>query len=246
MYDKLVKAGMSRDVATRRVYRPFIVRGPAAWTATWHAPRYAGGFHLHEGQDVLCREGAPVLAVTAGRVEFDVGVLGGRVARLLLPDGSYWYYAHLSDWNSTLESGSPVDLGDVIGYCGNTGDAVGGPTHVHFGHYLASGQALDPMSDLIGWLEAAEHRAGVTERGAEAARSTTTVVPTYPHELGAEPPVIVSSPVVTAGLSTARRSAAPSATAALALAVVLAAYLQLIPGSRVARRLGSLVHRRAG
>jgi hypothetical protein len=67
------------------------------------------------------------------------------------------------------------------------------------------------MSDLIGWLEAAERRAGVTERGAEAARSTTTVVPTYPHELGAEPPatVAVSSPVVTAGLSTSAPAGPP-------------------------------------
>jgi hypothetical protein len=106
------------------------------------------------------------------------------------------------------------------------------------------------MSDLIGWLEAAERRAGVTERGAEAARSTTTVVPTYPHELGAEPTVIVSSPVssavVTAGLSTARPSAAPSATDVLALAVALAARLLVIPGRRVARRLGSLGGRGSG
>jgi murein DD-endopeptidase MepM/ murein hydrolase activator NlpD len=246
VYDKLVKAGMSRDVATRRVYRPFIVKGPAAWTESWHAPRYAGGFHLHEGQDVLCRDGAPVLAVTAGRVEFDVDTLGGRIARLFLPDGDYWYYAHLSDWNSTVDSGSRVELGDVIGYCGNSGDAVGGPTHVHFGHYLPSGQAVDTMSDLIGWLEAAERRAGVSERRAEAARSPTTVVPTYPHELGAEPTFTVSSPVVTAGLSTARRSAAPSATDMLALAMVLAARLLLIPGRRVARRLGSLVGRGTG
>jgi hypothetical protein len=86
------------------------------------------------------------------------------------------------------------------------------------------------MSDLIGWLEAAERRAGVSERRAEAARSTTTVVPTYPHELGAESTFTVSSPVVTAGLSTARRSAAPSATDVLALAMVLAARLLLIPG----------------
>ena len=246
VYDQLVKAGMSRDVATRRVYRPFIVKGPAAWTESWHAPRYAGGFHLHEGQDVLCRDGAPVLAATAGRVEFDVDTLGGRIARLFLPDGDYWYYAHLSDWNSTVDSGSRVELGDVIGYCGNSGDAVGGPTHVHFGHYLPSGQAVDTMSDLIGWLEAAERRAGVSERRAEAARSTTAVVPTYPHELGAESTFTVSSPVVTAGLSTARRSAAPSATDVLALAMVLAARLLLIPGRRVARRLGSLVGRGTG
>ena len=35
VYDKLVKAGMNGDIATRRVYRPFIVMGPAAWTETW-------------------------------------------------------------------------------------------------------------------------------------------------------------------------------------------------------------------
>jgi peptidoglycan LD-endopeptidase LytH len=243
VYDKLVKAGMNGDIATRRVYRPFIVMGPAAWTETWHAPRYAGGFHLHEGQDVFCRDNAPVLAATAGIVEFDVGTLGGRIARLFLPDGSYWYYAHLSDWNSTIASGSRVDVGDVIGYCGNTGDAVGGPTHVHFGHYLPSGEALDPMSDLIGWLEAAERRAGVSERDAEAARSATVFVPTYANELGAEQTLTISSPVATSGLSTVPPSGSSSATAALALAVVLAAHLLLVPSSRAARRLGSLSDR---
>ena len=246
VYDKLVEAGMSKGVATRRVYRPFIVQGPAAWTDSWHASRYAGGFHLHEGQDVFCRDGAPVLAATAGRVEFDVDTLGGRIARLFLPEGGYWYYAHLSDWNSSVDSGSPVEVGDVIGYCGNSGDAIGGPPHVHFGHYLPSGQAEDPISDLIGWLEAAERRADVSERAADAARSTTVIVPAYPYELGAEPMVIVSSPVVTAGLSTARPPAAPSATDVLALMVILAARLLRIPGRRVARRLGSLVDRGTG
>jgi murein DD-endopeptidase MepM/ murein hydrolase activator NlpD len=246
VYDKLVKSGMSRDVATRRVYRPFIVRGPAAWTETWHAPRYAGGFHLHDGQDVFCPDGAPVLAATAGRVEFDVDTLGGRIARLFLPDGGYWYYAHLSDWNSTVDSGSRVDVGDVIGYCGNSGDAVGGPTHVHFGHYLPSGQAVDPMADLVDWLEAAERRVGVSERAAEMARSTTIFVPRYVYEVGAAPTVTATSPVVTASLSAARRSAAPSATDVLALAVALAARLLLIPGRRVGRRLGSLLDRGTG
>jgi murein DD-endopeptidase MepM/ murein hydrolase activator NlpD len=248
VYDELVKTGMSRVLATRRAYRPFIVQGPAAWTDSWHAPRYAGGFHLHEGQDVLCQGGAPVLAATAGRVEFDVDTLGGKIARLILPDGGYWYYAHLSGWNSTIESGSQVDIGDVIGFCGNSGDAVGGATHVHFGHYLPSGQAENTMSDLIGWLEAAEHRAGVSQRAARAARSTTTVIATSALELGAEPALTVSNPVVTAGVSTsaAGQSASPSATDVLALAVAVAARLLLIPGRRVARRLGSLRGRGTG
>jgi hypothetical protein len=101
------------------------------------------------------------------------------------------------------------------------------------------------MFDLIGWLEAAERRADVSERAAAAAR-TTVIVPAYAYELGAEPTVIDSSPVVTAGLSTARPPAAPSATDVLALAVILAVRLLRIPGRRVARRLGSVVHRGTG
>jgi hypothetical protein len=47
----------------------------------------------HEGQDVFCDYGAPVLASEVGIVEFGTDVLGGRVARLFRPDGSHWYYA---------------------------------------------------------------------------------------------------------------------------------------------------------
>jgi murein DD-endopeptidase MepM/ murein hydrolase activator NlpD len=237
VYRELVKAGMSSDVAIRRVYRPFIVRGPAAWTDTWHAPRYAGGFHLHEGQDVFCEYGAPVLAAVAGRVEFDVDTLGGRIARLFMPDGSYWFYAHLSEWSSTIQSGSLVDVGEVIGYCGDSGDAAGGPSHVHFGHYLPSGTAVDPMSDLIGWLHAAERRAGVPPRASEEA--TSIVVPAYMYELGAEPTVTVMDSIATAAPSAVRRSAATPGTDVLALAVLLGARLLLIPGRRLVGRLAS-------
>jgi murein DD-endopeptidase MepM/ murein hydrolase activator NlpD len=239
VYHGLVRAGMSRDVATRRVYRPFIVQGPAAWTDTWHAPRYAGGFHLHEGQDVFCEYGAPVLATIPGRVEFDVDTLGGRIARLSMPDGSYYYYAHLSEWSSTIESGSDVDVGDVIGYCGDSGDAAGGPPHVHFGHYLPSGTAVDPMSDLIGWLRAAERRAGVPARASEEAKPI--VIPTRIYELGAEPTITVVDSIATATPSAVRRSAAAPGTDVLALAVLLAARLLFIPGRRLVGRLGSAV-----
>jgi murein DD-endopeptidase MepM/ murein hydrolase activator NlpD len=231
---------MTREVATTRVYRPFIVRGPAAWANTWHAPRYAGGFHLHEGQDVFCRSGAPVLAAAAGRVEFDIDALGGKIARLFMPGGDYWYYAHLSAWSATIGSGAKVDVGDVIGYCGNSGDAIGGPPHVHFGHYLPSGRAVDPMPDLIGWLRAAERRIDVPH-----ARPDETppemVVPGYTNELGAELPIVhEDAPVVTVGLSAARRPTSPDV---LALAFALLARLLLIPGRRLARLIGSLIPR---
>ena len=142
-------------------FAPFIIAGPASWTDTWGAPRSGPGSlaRRHEGQDVFCRYGDPVLASERGHVEFDEGGLGGKVARLHRADGSYWYYAHLSAWNTRdVASGDRVGPGDVIGYCGNSGNAIGSPPHVHFGLYGSNGRAINPVTDLVRWLRAAEGR----------------------------------------------------------------------------------------
>ncbi len=147
---------------------PFIIAGPASWTDTWGAPRSGPGSlaRRHEGQDVFCRYGDPVLASERGYVEFDEGGLGGKVARLHRADGSYWYYAHLSAWNTRdVASGDRVVPGDVIGYCGNSGNAIGSPPHVHFGLYGSNGRATNPVRDLVRWLRAAEGGLGLERLG---------------------------------------------------------------------------------
>lgn len=155
--------GWRPEVVQRRVFSPFIVAGGAAWSDTWGAPRYGPGpneVRRHEGQDVFCDYGAPVLAAEAGTVEFAEVGLGGKVARVRSGDGGYWYYAHLSRWNDAeLGSGDYVDVGDVIGFCGNTGNALTTPSHVHFGHYGPDGRAIDPHPDLQRWLSEARRRA---------------------------------------------------------------------------------------
>ncbi|HYN36180.1 MAG TPA: M23 family metallopeptidase [Actinomycetota bacterium] len=156
--------GLTEEQIVDRVYTPFILAGPAAWTDTWGAPRYGPGpiVRTHEGQDVFCKYGDPVLATHAGEIEFDDGGLGGRVARLYSEDGSYFYYAHLSGWNNKeFSNGDRVKAGDVIGYCGNTGNAITTPPHVHFGWYQANGEARNPMWVLVRWLRTAERSAGV-------------------------------------------------------------------------------------
>ena len=159
--------GLTDDQIIDRVYSPFILAGPAAWTNTWGAPRYGPGpiVRTHEGQDVFCRYGDPVLATHQGEIEFDDGGLGGRVARLYSEDGSYFYYAHLSGWNTKeFKSGDTVQAGDVIGYCGNTGNAITTPPHVHFGWYQANGRSGNPMWVLVKWLQTAERNAGVAHK----------------------------------------------------------------------------------
>lgn len=100
-----------------------------------------------------------MLAAEPGTIEFDTDRLGGKIARLHRADGTYWYYAHLSAWNNeALRNGQHVETGDVIGFCGSSGDAREGPTHVHFGWYGTDGVARDPMPHLLGWLRQAEAR----------------------------------------------------------------------------------------
>ena len=161
---RLRSLGRPADEVVSQVFAPFIIGGEAAWIDTWGAPRYGPGpiVRTHEGQDVFCNYGSPVLATEAGTVEFDEGGLGGKIARLYRRDGSYWYYAHLSAFNTKdFQNGDAVQVGDIIGYCGNTGNALTTPPHVHFGWYQPNGEAKNPMLALIRWLRKAEGKAGV-------------------------------------------------------------------------------------
>ena len=179
--------GWSAEEVIARVFPPFIIAGEATWIDTWGVPRYGPGplVRTHEGQDVFCDYGDPVLAPEAGVLSMSAGGLGGITSRVHLSDGSYWYLTHLSDWNTAeFSNGSRVEEGDVIGYCGNSGNAEATPPHVHFGWYLASGKARDPMRRLIGWLEDAEQRAAGLIAAVEGARQKKLPVLTAARRFG--------------------------------------------------------------
>ncbi len=159
--DVLRQEGWSEEEIRRQVFSPFIVVGAASWSDSWGAPRFGPGsiVRRHEGQDVLCAYGAEVLAAEDGTIEFGTSLLGGRDARLHRPGGGFWYYAHLSEWNlDDFSNGDRVHTGDVIGYCGESGNAT--VPHVHFGHYGPDGEAIDPMGSLVSWLREAESDLG--------------------------------------------------------------------------------------
>ncbi|MDP9242076.1 MAG: M23 family metallopeptidase [Actinomycetota bacterium] len=235
--------GWSAARIDHQIYGPFILAGAASWVDTWHALRYGPGsiVRFHEGQDVFCKYGTPVLATQDGTIEFGDDSLGGHVARLHRSDGSYFYYAHLSGWNTKqFSSGDHVQAGDVIGFCGNSGDASGGAPHVHFGWYGADGNAIDPMRMLIGWLHAAEkhvtslHGGSPTSKEVAAVPVPKTAAPsTAPkgYTFPLVPGVAVSAEVATVPEMPAPDTGDPPDAASVVLWILLAVPL-FLPGAR--------------
>ena len=108
---------------------------------TWGAPR--GGGRSHEGQDIFAPRGTPVYSATPGYV-YRVGTsnLGGQVVWVLGAGGRRYYYAHLDGFGD-VEEGQYVTPDTVLGYVGNTGNAVSTPPHLHFGIYSGSRRTCD-------------------------------------------------------------------------------------------------------
>ena len=110
---------------------------------TWHVPR--AGDRLHEGQDIFAKRGTPVLSATGGYiVRIGENQLGGQTVSVLGAGGRIYYYAHLDSYAPNILVGDHVTTQTVLGYVGNTGNAAGGPTHLHFGVY-AREDALNPL-----------------------------------------------------------------------------------------------------
>jgi murein DD-endopeptidase MepM/ murein hydrolase activator NlpD len=111
------------------ILRACPVGSPRAFGDGFGAPRYAGGFHLHEGVDIIAPLGTPIYAPFDGTARSSYNTLGGNAVYVTGSQG-YVYNAHLSAYSAN--SNGPVHAGEVIGYVGNTGDAQGGVTHDHF------------------------------------------------------------------------------------------------------------------
>ncbi len=156
--DELERLGIKGN-QTRRAIAPFIVTGYARFWDSWGEVRHAdSGLRPHLGQDVFCSYGAAVLASESGTLEYGQDATGGLIVRLHRSDGSYWYYAHLSRFEPARSPGDEVEPGDVIGYCGSSGNAAGTPPHIHFGLFVDH-VAQNPMGALIEWLHQAESHA---------------------------------------------------------------------------------------
>jgi murein DD-endopeptidase MepM/ murein hydrolase activator NlpD len=89
------------------------------------APRFAGGYHAHAGNDILAPQGTPIYATFDGFAQAGYNILGGNSVDVY-GDLGYTYNAHLVEPGFT----GNVSAGDVIGYVGATGDTS--TPHDHF------------------------------------------------------------------------------------------------------------------
>lgn len=122
------------------------VADPHWFRNDWGNPRSGG--RTHKGTDIFAKRGTKVYAVIAGTLRKRTGGLGGNAWWLYGDDGNAYYYAHLDDWASGLSTGSRVKKGAVIAYVGNTGNAAGGATHLHFELHPKGGAAVNPYPTL--------------------------------------------------------------------------------------------------
>ena len=102
------------------------------------------GRRSHDGVDIFARRGTPVIATSAGRVNrVQVTNLGGKVVWLRDPiRNANIYFAHLD--SQVVSRGQEVEIGDTLGFVGNTGNARTTPPHLHFGIYRRGEGPVNP------------------------------------------------------------------------------------------------------
>jgi hypothetical protein len=155
---ELESIGVPREEALRVGLGRFPVAGRANYVHDWLYPRFGPGIRFHQGTDVFADHGTPLRSPVDGIAKSDSNSLGGLTVKIYLPDGTYFYLAHLSGLAPGFVSGQPVKVGDVVGYVGDSGNAKGGQPHLHIGIYPQGGAAIDPKPILDRFLAEAEAR----------------------------------------------------------------------------------------
>jgi peptidoglycan LD-endopeptidase LytH len=114
---------------------------------SWGFPRSGG--RSHKGTDVMGPMGAEVYAFTSGTISrHSNSSLGGISLYLRGDDGSTYFYTHLQGYAPKGAVGNRVEAGDHIAYNGDTGNARGGPPHIHFERHPGGGAAVNPYPYL--------------------------------------------------------------------------------------------------
>lgn len=138
----------------------------------------------HLGHDMMGQTGTPIIAVESGYVSaMGWNQYGGWRLGISSFDGRrYYYYAHLRQnfpYCKSLEVGSVVQAGDVVGYMGRTGYSAKenvnniDTTHLHFGLQLIFDESQREGNHEI-WVDVYELVKFLYKNQSEVVRDDTT------------------------------------------------------------------------
>ncbi|MGZ5383927.1 MAG: LysM peptidoglycan-binding domain-containing protein [Acidimicrobiia bacterium] len=108
----------------------------------WGFPR--SGERFHEGNDIFAPRGTPILAPVSGTLVQVVGNVGGNQFNLEGDDGNLYIGSHMEQFSKD----GYVHAGETIGYVGDSGNAVGSRTHLHFEIHAAGENPVNPYPTL--------------------------------------------------------------------------------------------------
>ncbi len=143
----MTATNLTHDLLFASMVMPVRNLRPRDISDSWGAPR-DGGERKHRGIDLFAPRGTQILAVADGIISY-IGnqPKGGRCLWLATEQGVSFYYAHLERWAAGLYEGMEVRRGDVLGFVGNTGNALTTPPHLHFS-IVEGDESLNPYPIL--------------------------------------------------------------------------------------------------
>lgn len=151
--EALAQANGISDVDVIRIGQQLTIPGGAStpWVCPvsggdyvndWGLPRKDDRFH--EGTDIFAPRGSEVVAPVGGEINLITGTVGGLQFFLYGDDGVTYIGTHLDGFGRA----GRVEAGQVIGYVGDSGNARGGPTHLHFEMHPSDGDPVNPFPTL--------------------------------------------------------------------------------------------------
>ena len=141
----------------------FPVVGAASYTDDFGDARGSGG---HQGNDIIAAKRSLAVAVEAGRVKFHTtSWRAGCMLYLYGASGTTYIYVHLNNdvgtgndnagkcvagvaYANGLRSGAKVAAGQHVAFVGDSGDADGANSHLHFEVHPGGGAAVSPYPYL--------------------------------------------------------------------------------------------------
>jgi hypothetical protein len=139
----------------------FPVVGKVQYIDDFGAPRGGG---VHQGNDIMAAKKSPAVAAEAGKVKYwTTSGAAGCMLYLYGESATTYLYIHLNNDLTmrndnrgkcvkgtayTVSNGAKVAAGQQIAYVGDSGDANGGNSHLHFEVHPGGGKAVSPYPYL--------------------------------------------------------------------------------------------------